>query len=109
MLDSRVRLAFLTLVIATTAAAPARGQTQRPFDVAFDGGVVDGGATDLRVSDMRTAQWTWFGGLTARSAPLPLTAGWDLSAETAIRREPTLAMARATTTVIPAYFDALIS
>ena len=102
-----VQTAIVTILVAAAAVVPARGQTLGSIDVLVDGGVLGDGPVVARASDTHTAQVTWFGGVTAETPRIPLGRAWDVSAGAALRREPAFAMARAGTTVTPAYLDAL--
>jgi hypothetical protein len=94
-----------TIVLTVFGATPLRAQSLRPVDIVVDGGVVGGSATSDRAPGDPYA--TWFAGITAQTARVQMSHHWDFSADGAFRREPTLAMVHAGTTIVPAYLDAI--
>jgi hypothetical protein len=101
-------LPLMTLLLVAVAARPIGAQpAASPIDVMVDGGVLGAGPAAWHRVEGAPAHVTWFGGLTARTARVPLGRGWNFSAAAALRREPAFALARSAATVTPAYFDAL--
>jgi hypothetical protein len=95
------------VVFASAVTATLNAQGLSPLDVVADAGVTDGGATSERAPGDPNA--TWFAGVTAETARLPMPHRWDFSADGAIRREPALAMVHNGAAIVPAYLDAIAS
>ena len=75
----------MMLLCVAAAVLPVGGQALGPpIGVLVDGGVLGARPAVGRPAEGAAVHVTWFGGLTARTARVPLGRDWDFSADAAL-------------------------